>query len=43
MISQFHEKYHYMTFIAEDYGDLFMTGHLHSYDDTDDNTSFFDS
>ncbi|TPN85982.1 hypothetical protein [Aquimarina algicola] len=44
MIERFHREYEYMTFIAEDYGSLFM-GHDHYdyYDDTDDSTSYFDS
>ena len=44
MIDRFHQEYHYMVFMAEDYGDLFMTGDHYFYDDDmDDGGSFFDS
>ncbi|TSE10356.1 MULTISPECIES: hypothetical protein [Aquimarina] len=44
MIERFHKEYEYMTFIAEDYGGLFMVDDYYdNYDDTDDGTSYFDS
>ncbi|QXP53163.1 hypothetical protein H0I25_10685 [Cellulophaga sp. HaHa_2_95] len=44
MIDRFHKEYEYMRFIAEDHGSLFMVHDtFYGYDDTDDNTSFFDS
>ncbi|PKV52991.1 hypothetical protein ATE84_5124 [Aquimarina sp. MAR_2010_214] len=44
MIERFHKEYEYMTFIAEDYGALFMVNDYYdNYDDTDDGTSYFDS
>ena len=44
MIVRFHKEYEYMTLIAENYGTLFTVyDHFDSYDDTDDNSSYFDS
>ena len=44
MIERFHKEYEFMRFIAEDYGALFtVTDSFDSYDDMDDNTSYFDS